>query len=270
MIPVVLHHGLFGFGEVKAGPVQVSYFRGIDRAIAAKGHPLIISRVHPTAAVATRARQLKETILRQLEILGRPHDRVLLVAHSMGGLDARYMISKLGMSERVAALLTITSPHRGSPVADFCVRHLGDRFGMLRFMTSFGWDVQGAHDLTTESCVRFNEEVLDAPSVRYFSISAARPWQKIPAFALPSHRIVFQAEGDNDSIVSVKSSTYGTHLGVWPCDHFHTINKRFSLDRKDSMGDIAPHWVKAIEEVIQRAGIESGDPRHIPARLAAM
>src|SRR5215217_7342405 len=94
MIPVVLHHGMFGFGQINAGPLRISYFRGIDRAIAAKGHPLIVSRVHPTAAVATRARQLKETVLRQLQILGREDERVLLVGHSMGGLDARYMISR--------------------------------------------------------------------------------------------------------------------------------------------------------------------------------
>ncbi len=256
MIPVVLHHGLFGFGQMSAGPVRLTYFRGIDHAIAAMGHPLIVSRVHPTAAVATRARQLKETILRQLEIMGRPREKVLLVAHSMGGLDARYMITKLGMDSHVAALLTVTTPHRGSPLADWCVRNLGNRLGGYRIMNLLGVDVQAAHDLCTETCAKFNEQVPDMPGVRYFSVSAARPWNKMPAFAIPSHRIIYQAEGDNDSIVSVKSSTYATHLGTWPADHFHTINKRFTLDLKDPTGDIAPYWANAVKEVVQRAGLQ--------------
>ena len=251
MIPIVLHHGLFGFGELNAGPVKLSYFGGIGRAIADRGHPLIVSSVHPTAGVVTRARQLKETILRQLEILGRPRDRVIVVAHSMGGLDARYMISRLGMDDRVEALLTVTCPHRGSPFADWCMLHLEQRFGAFKLLGACGLDVQAANDLTTKSCARFNEQVRDSPSVRYFSVSAARPWNLVPPFALPSWRIVHDAEGDNDGLVSVKSSTWGTHLGTWPADHWHTINRKFVLELKDPTGDIAPYYVKALENVLK-------------------
>ena len=53
--------------------------------------------------------------------MGREKDRVVIIAHSMGGLDARYMISRLGMDDRVTALVTITTPHRGSPYADWCL-----------------------------------------------------------------------------------------------------------------------------------------------------
>src|SRR3954470_22149464 len=146
MIPIVLHHGIFGFGEIHVGPINLSYFRKIDRALAERGHPLIISRVHPTAAISTRARQLKETILRQLQILGREDEKVLVVGHSMGGLDARYMVSKLGMADRVAAVLSVTTPHRGSPLADWCLKHLADRLGAYKFLNWMGLDVQGAVD----------------------------------------------------------------------------------------------------------------------------
>lgn len=250
MIPVVLHHGLFGFGAFAAGPVKLCYLGAIARGIAARGHPLIVSSVHPTAGVATRARQLKETILRQLEILARPREKVIVVAHSMGGLDARYMISKLGMDDRVEALLTITTPHRGSPFADWCVLHLEKRLGAYRLLNSLGVDVQAGNDLTTASCRRFNEEVLDSPRVKYFSVSAARPWNLVPPFALPAWRVVQEAEGYNDGLVSVKSSTWGTHLGVWPADHWHTVNRRFVLELKDPTGDITPYYLEALEKVV--------------------
>jgi triacylglycerol lipase len=257
MVPIVLHHGLMGFGEFSAGPMKVSYFGRIGRGIAARGHPLIISWVHPTAGIVTRARQLKETILRQLDILGRPHEPVVVVAHSMGGLDARYMIARLGMEDRVAALLTVTTPHRGSPFADFSVLHLG-RLGALKLLGAAGVDVQGANDLTTWSCRKFNEQVPDSPKVKYFSISAARPWRLIPAFALPAYKLVYAAEGDNDSLVSVKSSTWGTHLGVWPADHWHTLNKRFVLELKDPTGDITPYYLAALDKVLAGCG------QHLP------
>lgn len=258
MIPIVLHHGLFGFGEIHAGPVQMSYFKGIDRAIGALGHPVIISRVHPTAGTVTRARQLKETILRQLAVLGQPQSKVLIVGHSLGGLDARYMISKLGMDDRVAAVLTVATPHRGSPVADWCLRHLGNRLGMYRFLNYVGLDIQAARDLTTEGCAKFNDEVPDVPGIGYFSVSAARPWHKMPAFAIPAHRIIYEVEGDNDCLVSIRSGTYRTHLCTWPADHFHTINKRFTIELKDRTGDIAPYWVKAVKQVLTTIGEERG------------
>jgi triacylglycerol lipase len=262
MTPIVLHHGLLGVG-FRAGPLDLSYFRGIDRAIAGAGHPLIVSRVHPTAGIETRGRQLKEIILRQLEILNRPQDeRLVIVAHSMGGLDARYMISKLGMAHRVRALLTITTPHRGSPYADWCVRHLGRRLGGFQLFNFLGLDMRAAVDLTTESCRRFNEQVPDHPDVRYFSVSAARPWHRVPAFALHAHRVVFDVEGENDCLVSVRSSTWADHLGTWPADHFHTINKRLVLEIRNPTGDIVPYYVKAIDEVFRRIGDQ--------ARLASL
>ena len=246
-IPVLLHHGLMGFGDLRAGPVRLSYFRRIDRAIADRGHPVIVSRVHPTAGIATRARQLKETLLRQLDILGYSKGKVLIIAHSMGGLDARYLITKLGMADRVAALLTVSTPHRGSPYADWCVRHLGQRLGGLGLMRFLGLDVQAANDLTTEACARFNEEVPDSPDVRYFSVSGSRPWHRVPPFALHAYKVVYDAEGENDSLVSVKSSIWGTHLGVWPADHWHTINHRLVVELKNPTGDSAPYYLEALE-----------------------
>jgi triacylglycerol lipase len=252
MIPIVLHHGFMGFGDVGVGPVKLRYFRGIDRMIQRRGHPLIVSKVHPTGSIELRARQLKENILRGLKGLGLEKQRVLIVAHSMGGLDSRYLISELGMDDQVAALLTVTTPHRGSPYADWCLKNLGDRLGGLRLMQMIGLDVRAVSDLTTASCRAFNREVKNAPAVQYFSVGASRPWQRVPPWAIHSHRVITATEGDNDSLVSVKSSTWGEHLGVWPADHFHTINHRFVLEIDKPTGDITPYWEKAIAKVLAR------------------
>ena len=264
LTPIVLHHGILGFPNLKVGPVRLKYYRRIDRVLSKLGHPVIVTRVHPTAGIEKRARQLKQFILRHLDILGR--QRVLLIAHSMGGLDARYMISRLGMEDRVSALLTVTTPHRGSAFADWAAHHL-DRLGALQLLRSLKLDVAAVDDLTTERCEAFNREILDSPKVRYFSVSASRPWRRVPAFALPSHKIVFKAQGENDGLVAVKSAIWGTHLGTWPADHWHTINHRLVLELKDKTGDITPYYLDALEKM-EQMGVplrEEISPVAIPA-----
>jgi triacylglycerol lipase len=250
MLPVVLHHGILGYDTLRLGPIRVKYFTGIDRAIAGRGYPVIVTRVHPTASIQIRAGQLKRMIFDRLKLLGAAEDRVIIIAHSMGGLDARYMISKLGMADRVAALLTISTPHRGSPYADWCVKNLGQRLSGFRLMKLLNLDVQGLNDLTTRSCRAFNEEILDMPSVKYFSVSACLPRRRMPAFSLLSHRIVYQAEGDNDGLVSLKSAAWGEHLATWNASHWGAINRRFVKTRASAArSDIAPEYLKILDRV---------------------
>jgi triacylglycerol lipase len=252
MTPIVLQHGLFGFGEIQVGSFKFGYFHGIDRAIGQRGHPVIISRVHPTGSIARRASQLKQNILRQLSIIGREKERVVIVAHSMGGLDARYMITKLGMDDRVRALVTITTPHRGSSYADWCLTHLGQRLGALKLFNLLNLDVEAVRDLTTASCARFNEQVPDAPAVRYFSVSAARPWHRVPPFFFHSHQVIQAIEGDNDGLVSVQSATWGEHLATWPADHLHVLNKRLVIELKEPTGDMTPRYMKLLDLLCER------------------
>jgi triacylglycerol lipase len=250
MLPLVLHHGFGGHPGYKIGPLTLNYFRGIDRALSDNGRrPVFVPRVHPTAGVEYRARQLKAQILSQLDQLGRQDGPVIVVGHSMGGLDARYMVRHLDMAGRVAAVLTVTAPHRGSPFADWCVRNLGRRVPLIGLVERLGWDLQAARDLTTDTCRRFNDRVADVPGVKYFSVSASRPWHRVPAFAIPAHNLIRNVEGDNDGLVSVRSSGWGTHLGTWPADHWHTINHKLVLELRDPTGDIVPYYERAVAAV---------------------
>lgn len=233
----------------KFGPLQIDYFRGIDRVLAKRGRQIIVPRVHPTAGIPRRAEQLKQQIISQMDQLGRPDDPVVIIGHSMGGLDARYMIRKLDMESRVAALLTITCPHRGSPFADWCVRNFDRRLPLIRWIERMGWDMQAARDLTTESCRRFNDEIIDSDKVKYYSVSAARPWHLVPAFAYGSYRIIKSAEGHNDGLVSVKSSGWGESLGTWAADHWHTINHKMIVEMRNPTGDIRPYYERAMARV---------------------
>ena len=69
-------------------------------------------------------------------------------------------------------------------------------------------------------------------------------------FALHAWKVIHDAEGENDSLVSVKSSSWGKHLGTWPADHWQTINIRFVPDLIKATGDVAPYYAKAVDAVI--------------------
>src|SRR5438876_4768867 len=116
--PVVLAHGFLGFDELALGSEKHAYFRGIAARLEQMGATVYTPRVPPAAAIATRAERLAD-LIRAL-----PDQRVNIVAHSMGGLDARYAISRLGLSDKVASLTTIGTPHLGTPIADIGSRLL--------------------------------------------------------------------------------------------------------------------------------------------------
>jgi pimeloyl-ACP methyl ester carboxylesterase len=157
----------WGFGQIRLGQIRISNFRHIHTAIAERGHPVVMESVHPTASIQRRARMLKRSIESSLDRMGQSGERVIVFAHSMGGLDARYMISQLNMADRVAALVTVCTPHRGSPYADWAIRNLGQRMGGFRLAQRLDLDVNALQDLTAESCSVFNEQTPDMPGVRY-------------------------------------------------------------------------------------------------------
>ena len=215
---IVLVHGLCGFDRLYAfrRPVR-DYFPGIREHLEAGGHRVFSARVSPTAGIPRRALDLKRFIDREV-----PAGPLHLVGHSMGGLDARYAVSKLGLESRVKSLTTIGTPHRGSSFMDWSWRRLSRT--VVPFLRLVGMPHEAFIDLRTDSCLRFNEDVPNVPGVRYVSVAGVceKPWVGFE-WAVP-HRIVNRVEGPNDGVVSVASATWGERTEVWPGDHLNLVN----------------------------------------------
>jgi triacylglycerol lipase len=224
--PIVLVHGLLGFDRVRVGPVTLlRYFPGIEDALAVAGHRVAVPSLSKTRGVAHRAEELRRFVLDRF-----PNDKVHLVAHSMGGLDARHMISRLGMHDRVLSLTTIGTPHRGSAFADWGVRRLGR--SVKPVLNFWGVPTDAFDDLTTESCARFTEETPDAPGVRYYSVAGACPTELLPWVWWPA-KMLGPEDGPHDGVVSVASATWGDGVEVWDADHMNLVNRP---------NPWAPHW----------------------------
>jgi hypothetical protein len=141
---VFLVPGFFGFANLG----QITYFgharRALAQALTARG---IASRVHvvrtaPTASLPERAARLAAAIAAQRGEAGPVH----LVGHSSGGLDARLLVSPgvrlpgvrdpARAAARVRSVVTIATPHRGTPLAAFFATLRGQRLlGLLSLGT---------------------------------------------------------------------------------------------------------------------------------------
>jgi triacylglycerol lipase len=114
-----------GFDELRlAGSLfpGVQYWRGITEAMRANGIEVITASVPATGSIEERALKLGKDIAAKAD--GKS---VNIIAHSMGGLDARYMISRLQPDNaEVLSLTTVATPHRGSAFADFVFDEIGE------------------------------------------------------------------------------------------------------------------------------------------------
>lgn len=216
--PVVFAHGLLGFDYLRLGPWRLAcYWSKLPEVVREAGNRIHVAKVAPVGSVAERAGQLKAFLDEHC-----PNEPVHIISHSMGGLDSRYMISKLGMASRVLSLTTIATPHRGTPFADWGLRRLVPVFSA--FFDIFGISKRAVEDLSVAACRRFNDEVHDAPGVRYFSVAGQfeSSW-RTPAWQMSWH-VINREQGANDGLVPVTSARYGEEFSLWEGDHVSLVN----------------------------------------------
>lgn len=109
--PIILVHGIIvkDFKFFKA-------FGKIEKSLKEKGYYVETSKTDGFGTIENNAEQLKKQILRILE--EQNVEKVNLIAHSKGGLDAKYLIKNLNMEDKIASLTTLCTPHKGSMIAD--------------------------------------------------------------------------------------------------------------------------------------------------------
>jgi len=228
-------HGFFGWGE--AGPF--SYFAGVVDDLTALGYEVVEPAVSPINSIQTRADQWVEAIH---AVYG--DRKINIIAHSQGGLDARYMISSLGWGDRVGALVTVATPHYGSAIADVAMGVLPG-FGediIDWIMNMLGMDLDGVSQLTHDYVENeFNPANPDDPRVSYFSYQTDA--EDNCFFMLePTHWLIGLFDGANDGVVPTASGRWGVELGVQSADHWSIIGQPAGLanfDHKTFYRDIA-------------------------------
>ena len=193
-----------------------------------RGYTLYIAQTPAHESIDVRAKDLFDEIKRLV-----PEGKFHLLGHSMGGLDARLAIHKYNLGSRCLSLLTIATPHYGSPLADILVDIVdrpGDKTIAEQWLIDrFENEISTFRNLTTDFLQnKFNQEVYNDPRVQYFSMGFYIPdpvfrHTSIPMFwktdeILDDHGIFL-----SDGMVPLNSMQWGNVLPDSYGDHYAII-----------------------------------------------
>lgn len=128
--PIVLVHGLFGFGQALG---TVDYFWGIPSALKAGGADVYIAELSSVNSNEVRGEQLLQQIDRILALTGAK--KVNIIGHSQGAPTARYVAGVA--PDKVASVTSFGGAHKGSKLADLLkgVKNVTDNLGMVGSVT---------------------------------------------------------------------------------------------------------------------------------------
>lgn len=216
--PVLLIHGVFWR--------DAGYWRRIPSVLRNHGAWFYYGETQSALKMKDSGQEIADRVMEIVRETGC--EKVNIIAHSKGGLDARYAISKCGIADHVATLTTISTPHRGSEAIDHFLKWFPKFLQKIaariyNFIMKRKGDVDpdvlsAVYDLTTEACRKFNEEVVDVPGIYYQSFGSILNEARDGSFPMNlTYWIVKKYEGENDGLVGVDSFPWGddfTLLGI--------------------------------------------------------
>ena len=212
--PVLLVHGT-AFRDY-ALPL---YWGRIPRALRKEGAAVFYGKTEGWGSVVHNGALLARRIEQVLSQTGA--QKLHIIAHSKGGLDAREALSLGGTAEKVASLTTVSTPHRGSRTIDHLLtlpkwawRIAAGIVNALAFL--FGDRhpdfLTVCREFSTAHMALFNQTHPDCPRIAYRSFAAQMASGKSDLLLALPHRLVRRYDGDNDGIVGVWSAEWGSEF----------------------------------------------------------
>ena len=257
--PIVLAHGIIGWDSF-AGLEFATYFYGVKAHLEALGHVVETPAIDPLNDSTYRGKQLLAHVEALLARTGSA--KVNLIAHSQGGLDARVVAAL--RPDLVASVVTLSTPHRGTLLADIALGLaptpfgeaavdelakllLGGLYAQVTDETSL---TRALGDFTTTGSAAFNARYPDAPGVYYASVAGRsashatdgdcraddpQPFTQrfddtldLLDIPLLGSALILSGGLDNyasDGITRVRDARWGRFWGCVPADHFDEIGQ---------------------------------------------
>ena len=263
--PIILAHGVCRFDILWSDAFQIDnsddpkldkrhYFKGIRTMLERKGYAAYHSKVSWAADVDTRAEDLRRNVRKILGKTGA--QKVNIIAHSMGGLDARHMFfndrNDGKIHERVASLVTISTPHHGTCFADWGLKNLPH---VIPVAKKLGLNLDALKDLRTDACRKFNEnpevqefETACESGIEFLTYAGRQSFLGVfDVLRIPFY-IIEKKEGENDGLVPVVSAK-------WKDEYFQGI-----IDNADHLNELG--WWDSAQFLIGESEDELLDRIH--------
>lgn len=214
--PILLVHGVF-FRDFK----HFNYWGRIPDELIKNGAKIYYGNHHSASSVTDSGVELTNRIKEIADKTGC--GKVNIIAHSKGGLDCRYAISKCGADKYVASLTTINTPHKGCVFADYLLDRIPEKTknsvaltynsAMKKLGDSNPSFLDAVTDLTYEKCAKFNAETPDKEGIFYQSVGSKLNKATGGKFPLNfSYHLVNYFDGANDGLVAESSFEWGSNF----------------------------------------------------------
>lgn len=253
--PIIMLHGI-GFRDLR----WFNYWGRIPKELVRNGAVVYYGHQQAWGTLEDNAAIIKEKIESVLE---ENHcDQVNIIAHSRGGLDARYVISGLHMERQVASLTTISTPHRGSELLTVLNRLPDSIYHFIASLFDKAFRKLGdtnpdcycaSKELSPEFCRDFNEKYPDSPLVYYQSYaSVVKHTFGDSLLSIPNLLMYLAGASKNDGLVTVESAKWGNFRGTFESTGRRGISHGDMIDlkREDYKGfDVIEAYVGIVSEL---------------------
>ena len=261
--PVLLLHGM-GFRDHKL----LGYWGRIPKALEDTGCLVYFGYQDSNAGIETNGEFLAKRICQITEETGAK--KVNIIAHSKGGLDARYAISSLHMDEKVASLTTISTPHHGSKTMDKLMKFPRPLMKFGCFCTDCVYRLLGDKNpntyqclvaFTTTSAAAFNGNNPDCDGIIYQSYAFVMKKPSSDRFMWLQNRVVRCIEGENDGLLTPDAVKWGDFKGIYTgagrrgishCDEVDMRRKPLSQKAGDGVSDIVYIYKEIVSDLIRK------------------
>ncbi|MCI8611820.1 MAG: hypothetical protein HFE66_07885 [Clostridiales bacterium] len=252
--PVVLIHGV-GYRQGKL----FNYWGRIPKYLEARGAKIFYTSHDAWGALEHNGEIICRDIKEVLDRTGA--EKINIIAHSNGGIEARYAISSLGMAPYVASLTTICTCHHGSYTIDRLLKFPVAMFRIAAFFVNCFFRLLGdkkpdfqkvCNQFSTTFCKEFNMKNPNIKEVVYASYGAKMKSGISDLFLMVPFWFVRRYDGDNDGLVSVESSKWGDFKGVLEGTRRRGVSHADAVDARRhtcKSFDICSTYVNIIREL---------------------
>ncbi len=259
--PILMLHGM-GFRDTKL----ICYWGRIPKVLRQNGACVYYGNQDSNGTIQSNEEQIRISLDNILSETGA--EKVNIIAHSKGGLDARYLISSMGYGDKIATLTTMSTPHNGSftidklmslpnwlvrsgcAVADVWFRILGDKHPST---------YSAIFQLRTDSAKIFNRNTPDDPQVFYQSYGFVMKNAFSDLLICIPWLIVHGIDGENDGLFSPRGVRWTNFRGVYTgtgrrgishCDEVDMRRRRCPLIcHQNKYDDITSFYLKVVEDL---------------------